>query len=240
MADSERDFLDDVVSEGEPQETPEVPETEVEPEQAGTVEQQPEVTATEASTAPEVKEDKTVPYAAMKAEREKRQAEQQRREQLEREVAQLRQAAPEPSFYEAPEQFVQAMEQRANERLYLALEAQAREAYPDYDEVFAAVKEHAEGNPAVRQEILSAPNPAVAAYKLGKKLREFERMQDPGAYRQQIEAEVRAKVEAEFKAKEAERAKAVAALPPDLTQARSAKGQFVPASESVFDEIFPK
>lgn len=235
MSEEERDFLDDDVTDEVEQGTPETPEpeaTETETETVETVE--PEV-----PTAPEVREEHSVPYAAMKAEREKRQA-------LERELAEFRQQReqpePEQSFYENPDEYVQrqiqTVENRATQRLYTALEEQARETHPDYDEVFEEVKEHAASNPAAVQQILSSPNPAMAAYRYGKQLREMKEMQDPQSYRQKIEAEVRAKVEAELKAKEAERAATAAAIPPDLTESRNAKGQFAKAPDSVFDEIF--
>lgn len=239
MSEAERDFLDDDATEIEEQETPETPEPETPEPVAETVETpaQPEP---EAPTAPEVKEEHSVPYAAMKAEREKRQ-------RLERELDELRQqhSAPkaEPvNFYEDPDAFmqqhVQTIEQRATQRLYMALEAQAREVHPDYDEVFEEVKAHAASNPAVGQQILSAPNPALAAYKLGKQLRELKQMEDPIAYREKVRAELRAELEAEQAAKQAAKAKAAASIPPDLTESRNAKGQFTPAPETVFDEIF--
>ena len=51
---------------------------------------------------------------------------------------------------------------------------------------------------------------------------------------------MRAKVEAEFKAKEEARAKAAAAIPPDLTEHRNAKGQYASQGESVLSELFPR
>ena len=84
MADQERDFLDDMADAGAVAATPE-PEvaaaSQPAPEPAATVEQ-PATPAPEAPTAPEVKEDKTVPLPALLAEREKRQA-------LERQLAEM-------------------------------------------------------------------------------------------------------------------------------------------------------
>lgn len=239
MSEAERDFLDDDVTDEVEQETPETPEPEPTEPEAETVEKPEETPEPEVPTTPESKEERHVPYAAMKAEREKRQ-------RLERELEELRQQQAQPqepaNFYENPDEFVQrhvqTVEQRAAQRLYTALEAQAREVHPDYDEVFEEVKEYAAENPAVVPQVMNAPNPALAAYKLGKQLREMKQMQDPASYREKLRAEVRAELEAEFKAKEAERAKAAAAIPPDLTESRNAKGQFAPAAGSVFDEIF--
>lgn len=235
MSDPERDFLDDEANEAVEQEeaVESAPEPTPEPEK---VEPKPENPAPEVPTTSETKENH-VPLAALKAEREKRQ-------QLERELAELRKKPEEPqaSFYDAPDEYVQkamqTAEQRATQRMYAALEAQARETYSDYDEVTEEVQAYAQTNPAVVNQILSAPNPAVAAYKFGKQLREFKQMQDPVAYRERIKAEIRAELEAEAKSREDERQKRAAAIPPDLTDTRSAKGNEPPPPESVFSEIF--
>lgn len=239
MSDNGNDFLDDMTQQLAEPETPETPEPEQPSAVVETVEKPPETPAPEVTTTPEAREEQTVPIAALKAEREKRQA-------FEKELAELRaaqQAAPPqqlPEFYEAPEQHLQVIEQRHAQRLYAALEAQAREVHPDYDEVFEEVKAAAEGNPALQQRIFSAPNPALEAYKLGKQLREFKRMEDPVKYRAEVEAELRAKWDAEQKAKEKARAAADAEIPPDMTQARNAAGQFQPQTESDFTDLFPK
>jgi hypothetical protein len=243
MSNENRDFLDELVTAEQAAPTTEAEEADQgeQQEQQQTVEQvqQPEAPATEATTATEVKEPQTVPLAAMKAEREKRQ-------RLERELAEERakhqsQQTPTPSYYEDPEGYLARaqndIEQRATARLNAALEAQAREQYPDYEEKLGVVMEHAQGNPAIVQEIMTAPNPAVAAYKMGQRLSEFQQMQDPEAYRAKVEAEVRAKIEAENKAKADQRQKAASEIPPDLSQARNTRGEFTPKSD-VFNELF--
>lgn len=241
MSEQETDFLDDIAIGGVEQEPPAAPESAAKPE-AEKVEKQPEPAKAEpaAPTAPEVKDETTVPLAALMAEREKRQ-------QLQRELEQSRQQRPPqttqeaaPNFYENPDAFVQTIEQRANNRLYAALEAQARESYADYDEVFAEVEAHVATNPAAAQQVLSAPNPALAAYKLGKQLREMKQMEDPVAYRERLKAELRAELEAEQKAKDEARQKAADAVPPDLTDTRNAKGQFAPKAGDIFNDIFPE
>lgn len=211
----------------------------------------------EATAAPEAQTETHVPYAAMKAEREKRQARErdlQERDQriadYERQLQELRnpaqpqqQRAP-VEIWEDPDAFVsqrlQTVEQAATHRLYAALEAQARETYPDYDDVFAVVQEHAKTNPTIGQQVLSAPNPALAAYKLGKQLRELKQMEDPKAYRAKVEAEVRAKIEAEYRAKEESKRRSVSSIPPDLSSSRSVAGNEPAAGEDVFETLFPR
>lgn len=237
MADPERDFLDDMADAGAAAATPAAngpTEVQPAPEPVVTVEE-PVTPEPEAPTAPEVKEDKTVPLPALLAEREKRQA-------LERQLAELKQQPqqPVPEFFEAPEHHLQIVEQRAAQRLHAALEEQAKAVYPDYDDMAAKAIEAAQGNPLLAQQVLSAANPALALYQLGKKTAELAQMQDPEAYRAKIEAEVRAKVEAEFAAKAAAKEKAAAAVPPDLSQVRNAAGQFSPNAPSPVDELFPR
>lgn len=182
--------------------------------------------ATEATTAPATED--RVPLAALMAERDKRQQEAAARKELERRLAELEANKPEPpKFYENPElavdHRVREVEARANQRLFAALEAAAREAHADYDEVIAELTEQAQSNPALAQQVFSSPNPATAAYRLGKQLREMKAMQDPAAYRAKVEAEIRAQIAAEQKAKEDARKAAEAAIPPELSTARAAK-----------------
>ena len=220
MSDEKYPFLDEV----EPEAAPEV-EAQPEAEQVET----PEAPAPAAPTVAEPVEATHVPLAALKAEREKRQAIERRMAELERERAQV----PEPTFYDDPQQFIAQREQQLTQRMHMALEEQAREQFPDYDEVLAQLKEYAQENPAVIQQVFNAANPALAAYKWGKKVRELEAMKDPDSYRKAIEAEVRAKVEAEYAAKEQAKAAAVAAIPPDLTAARSSRDAEVAPDDSL-------
>jgi hypothetical protein len=224
MSEPEIDFLTD---EAPAEVVEEVVET---PPIAETVET-PEPPAPVVPTTPEPKEEQ-VPLAALKAERAKRQEYEARLRQYEQQAND-----PPPSFYEAPEQYVQKLlqqhDQHVTQRMLGALEAQAREVYPDYDEVFQIVQESAENNPVLTQQIMQAPNPAMAAYRLGKQLREMKAMQNPDEYRAKIEAEVRAKVDAEYRAKEEAKAKAAQAIPPDLTAARASRGDEVLPDDSL-------
>jgi hypothetical protein len=226
MSDPDYDFLnEEAPGEVVPEETV---TTETPPE---TVAVTPEVPASVVPTATEPKEE-TVPLAALRAEREKRQ-------RYERELAEIRQAnvAPAPDFYEQPKQYIDSLLAQERQQMTAqhlgALEAMAREVYPDYDEVFNDVLEAAQVNPALQQQVMSSPNPAIAAYKLGKQLRELKAMQDPEAYRQRIEAEIRAKVDAEYRAKEEARQKAADAIPPDLTAARATRTDEVVPDDSL-------
>lgn len=227
MSEPEIDFLAEEAPD-------EVVETEVveTPEPVAETVETPVTPAPEVPTTPEPKEEH-VPLAALKAERAKRQEYEARVRQYEQQQAQ----AQLPSFNESPEGYVQSLlhqhEQHVTQRMLGALEAQAREVYPDYDEVFQIVEESAASNPVLTQQILQAPNPAMAAYKLGKQLREMKAMADPEAYRAAIAAEERAKIEAEYRAKEEAKAKAAQAIPPDLTAARASRDDEVLPDDSL-------
>ncbi|MEB1529886.1 hypothetical protein [Xanthomonas sp. WHRI 7945] len=242
---NERDFLDEIT---QPTAAPESATTDApaaatgEPAAATTGEPAAQAQTAEAPPAAATDKDERVPLAALKAEREKRQNEQRQREKLERRLREVESAREQPEFFENPEAYVQqsikGAQHEIQQRFYAAMDADAREQFPDYDEVLEALKEHAQGNPAIVQQVFSAPNPARAAYKLGKQLREMAQMQDPEAYRQKIEAEVRAKVEAEFTQKQADRAATIDRIPPDLSTARSAAATTRPGTGGVFDNLF--
>lgn len=200
------------------------------------------------------KEPEHVPLAALKAEREKRQA-------LERQLAELRNTStqavaakpqdttdkqpPAASFYDDPEGFVRTQitqaQRQAEGRLYAALEADAREQFPDFDEVMEQVVERVKENPALREQIFRSPNPARAAYRLGKQFRDADALQkDPEAVREQIRAEERARLEAEFKARDEAKRKTADAIPPDLAATRSTTGATSVPAGGVFADIFPE
>ena len=251
MSEKEKDFLDEMQADStaEVEDTPETPEPETPAaatsEATTGVPAKPDATA-EASPAAATDKDDRVPLAALMAERDKRQKEQTAREAMQRELEQLRadreKQTPAPGFYENPENFVQQVaqsaKQQADQRLFAVLEEDAREQFPDYQEVMDELTERVRENPALRDQIFNAPNPAKAAYRLGKQLRELQAMQDPEAYRTKLEAEFRAKWDAEQKTKDELRAKTDAELPPDLASARSASGTAVAAPGSIFQEIF--
>jgi hypothetical protein len=224
MSDEKYPFLNEVEQEV-------VPEVEVQPEVQPV--ETPQAVEPAAPVTPTVTEphDERVPLAALKAEREKRQQLERRMAEIERERAQ---AQPEPpDFYADPQQFIAQREQQLTQRMHAALEEQARDAYSDYDAVLAELKDYAQENPAVIPQVFNAANPALAAYKLGKQIRELRAMKDPDQYRKAIEAEVRAKVEAEYAAREQSKAAAVAAIPPDLTNSRSARDAEVVPDDSL-------
>ena len=237
MNEDDKDFLDTMTDDSEDttevDDSPEVVEK-GEPETAE---------LPEATPAPEtVKEPASVPLAALKAEREKRQRLEREFEELRSRMQQPQQPQPEPlSFYEDPESYitqaVSRVEHEAQQRINAVLDAEARETFPDYDEVMDFVVEQVQRNPSLKGEIFSQPNPAKAAYQLGQRMRELEAMQDPVSYRAKLKAEVLAEIEAQKQAG-AQRAEAVAnSIPPDLANGRSVSAKTA-APPDVFSELF--
>lgn len=222
MSEPEIDFLTEVETDTP---APEVVEQAPNPETVET----PEPPAPVVPTTPEPKEE-TVPLAALKAEREKRQ-------RFERQLAEYQQRQPLPDFNQAPDQYVQAVVSQhvhgLQQQFLGALEEQVRSTHPDYDEVFEVLQANAEQNPALAAQVMQSPNPALAAYRLGKQLRELEAMKDPDAYRKQIEAEIRQQIAAEEKAKADARQKAAQTIPPNLADARASKDDEVLPDDSL-------
>lgn len=250
MGENERDFLEDqALNPADDVATPAANGTADKPVEGEPAAATPPAGAPAAVEAPAASNppESHVPLAALMAERDKRQEAARKAEAAERELAELRrqreQAAPATSFWDNPEQSLQNAVQLANaqaqDRLFAALEEQAREVHPDFDEVFKEVEEQAKQNPAIAAQVMQSANPALAAYKLGKKLRETKQvLEDPAAYRERLKAEIRAELDKEAADKAAAAAKVADSIPPDLTDTRSAKGNEPPPPESVFDEIF--
>lgn len=208
------------------------------------------------TTATESEAGKNVPLAALMAEREKRQEAARKAEELERRIKELEGEKPAqtlPDFFQNPEAYVQtaiqAAQMQAKDSLYAALEEAERERHADFDDVMAFVMDKAKENPAIAAEILKGKNPAAQAYKVGKRLQDFDKsMQDPDSYRAQLKAELLAELKKEQELESLKKQQAAAkekaiedSIPPDLSSERSANGQFSPRrTSSVVDTLFPK
>ncbi|WP_045769539.1 hypothetical protein [Xanthomonas albilineans] len=249
---NETDFLDDIVGANAPVQEPtedvaepvEEPET-PEPQEPAKEEVETGEKKTEATPATDKSKEEQGTLAGLKAEREKRQEAQRRSEELERQLAELRQQKEQqqrPEFFDDPTAYVKSevhnATQRIQQQFYAAMEADAREQHADYDDVIKILTAKAQDNPALIQKVFQSANPAREAYRLGRQIQQMEQMQDPEAYRTQIEAELRAKWEAELQAKTEAKRKAAEDIPPDLTQARNARGEFQPKAGELFKEIF--
>lgn len=250
------DFLTQMVGTSAPtQDEPETPEPEVEaPEPEGVKEpvKEPEAAPPAANT----EKEGHVPLAALMAERDKRKEAARKAEELEKRLQAMEEANKKPvelpDFYREPEKYVQtimsAAEARAKDTIYAALEDAERDKHEDFDDVLTEVLERAKSNPDLGKQILGSRNPAATAYKLGKELKDFDRMKDPAAYRESLKAELLAEIQAGLKAEEAKKAEAAEAarrledsIPPDLSSERSAVSSPRPRNKSTaIDKLFPK
>lgn len=217
----EYDFLEEPAQEEEQPAIEAEAAAEVQPETVET----PEQPASEVPTTPEPREEH-VPLAALKAEREKRQ-------RYEAELAELRRMQQEqqfdPSvFYQDPGAIQQYVDHRLSSELAKTRIGISRSmvaaAHPDYEEMEELFVQAAMQNPALRDEMLRAENPALYAYQTAKSLQLIREAQS-GELEKRIYAQAEAKIRAELSAK------ATPAVPPDLSNSRSA-----PASEGVPDD----
>lgn len=164
--------------------------------------------------------------------------ETRKRQELERQLAELRSGKPaaEPekpkAFWDDPEGALNKHKQEirdvaTNTRLQTA-EMIARSKYSDFDEKVGVFAELVQQTPSLAGPWLAAPDPAEYAYKVGKTHLELRQAGSLDELRKKIEADtearVRSKMEAEYKAKEDEAAKQRAALVPSLSGARGGTG----------------
>lgn len=217
----EYDFLEEAAQEEEQPAIEAEVAAEVKPETVET----PEQPVPEVPTTPESREEH-VPLAALKAEREKRQ-------RYEAELAELRRSQQEqqfdPSvFYQDPRAIQQYVDSRLSSEMTMTRIGISRSmvaaAHPDYEQMEELFVQVAEQNPALRDEMLRSENPAMYAYQTAKSL-QLVRDAHTGDLEKRIRAEVEAKVRAELSAK------ATPAVPPDLSNSRSA-----PATDGVPDD----
>lgn len=145
------------------------------------------------------------PIAALISERRKRQ-------ELEQEVAKLRQSAPKTDFFEDPvkattEHVSEAVSPLHREVLDLKVQLQ-RMQHDDFDEVMMLVLNKAKDDPLLKHQVDSAPDPLAFIYREGKRMKELADVDgDIGKYRDKVLAESSAKyseLETKYKALEAE------------------------------------
>jgi hypothetical protein len=218
MSEPDYDFLneeapDDVVPDETVQDTPEPV--------AETVDT-PEPPAPEVPTTPEHREE-TVPLAALKAEREKRQ-------RLEQQLRQAQTQQFDPSvFHQDPSSIQHFVEQRLTAERFNLSRTMASAQFPDYLEMEEAFIEEAERNPALRAELIASENPALFAYQTAKTIQTFKEVRS-GDLEKRLRSEIEAKVRAEYEAKAQ---KAPVSVPPDLSNTRSAAVEDAPVDESL-------
>ena len=192
--------------------------------------------ATPAATPDNAKpqDSRTVPYAALKDERRKRQ-------ELERNLAELQgqvkvwsqvapqrpaepQEKPEDVFYRDPVNFIEGRISREREALRqerIAMsEAMLREQHPDYDDVVQSFVEATKAAPHLVQQMHQHPHPAKFAYEAGKAYSQARQYGSIDEMRAKLREELRAEVLEELKRDQAQ--SAAQAVQPSIAGARGA------------------
>lgn len=133
-------------------------------------------------------------YAALKGERERRQAAEARIAALE---AQLNPPEPPPSIFEDEQgwqnHFGQQVASQAtlNAKLDVS-EMLVRDKHPDFDEMKAEFLELAQANPAIVQQAMADPHPWAKAYHIAKNARTMKELgaTDLDTLREKLRAEI--------------------------------------------------
>lgn len=166
--------------------------------------------------------------AAARAERQKRQALEQRLAMLEQQQAQPQNQEAPKTFWDNPDQALQQYHKNVQETIIqnkvVMSEEMARRQYPDYEEKLSAFQELLQANPWLAEKVAEAPNPSEVAYRIGKNRMELEQAGNLDGFRKKIEQETEARVRKQFEeqaaAKEAERRKLADSLPRSLSDVR--------------------
>lgn len=181
-------LLDDTTP--EPMDTPEVPRETID---QGDKEQAVEPPSTPLTPAPEPEH---VPRAALQDERRKRQQiEKQFAELQQRLQQQPQQEQQRPDWFADPERAAQMQRHELDRQIFetrLELsESIIAEKYQDYAEIRDVFADAAARDPSLAAQLIRQPNPAKYAYEVGKYIASMREIgTDPAAYRERVRAEV--------------------------------------------------
>lgn len=189
--------------------------------------------------------------AGISAERKKRQEAEQRYADLERQIAELREASkpqeteqPAPSLWEDENAWQQhfgsqvvgtAVQQATlNAKLDMS-EMMARQAHEDFDAMKERFVKMMQENPALQQQAMSDPHPWNRAYQIAKNASTMEELGATDL--DTLKAEIRKQIEAEQAEQQQQAAKPV--IPQSLAGEQSARGGNPGASSAnlSFEEI---
>ena len=165
---------------------------------------------------PPAPENSHVPLRALEDERRKRQ-------NLEQEIAQLRQQQPKGEQHQLPPE-VALQQQIINERLNMS-EMMLRQQHEDVDAVIERFQQEAQKNPALCAQLQSQPHPWKWAYDYAKRLMTMDEIGDPESYKQRI----REQVLAELQQSDSNPQAAKPNIPQSLAGARSSGARSAPA-----------
>lgn len=132
------------------------------------------------------------------------------------------------------------LSEKDNEMLQMKLQmsqAMARSQFKDYDEVVKNFVEAAESNPKLLDAAVATDNPALYAYKEGKKIKfSKEYGDDPEEVEKKMEAKLRSKIKKDLEKELMSKVAAKSKQPTNLSKMRAAGGdrenEWTPASVS--------
>lgn len=212
-------------------------EAESESEKADKEEEPKDDDSTPESKASETaEEEQPWTYKAVKDERSKRQAAEQRAKELEEKLQQFngeeKKQPEKPDWFNDPDaaarQQEQAIERKLFEQRAVIGQELMRDQHDDFDEMETKFFQMLEENPHLGDGMRSAANPAKYAYETAKKAMEAEALKDVDGYKAKLEADVRKEVEekvrAEYEAKLKKQKEKEDAILPTLSGASSKGG----------------
>lgn len=157
--------------------------------------------------------------------------ERRKRQELEREIAQMRSQSPKvegekKTFWDAPEETLAKFKEEVFGALHqtrlTTSDNLGRSRHQDYDEKVEIFKELCQQTPHLWQQAVNAPDPGEFAYKTGKSHKELQDAGDIDSFKEKIEKETRVRVETEMREKlkkeEESRKKEQEALPGSLSK----------------------
>jgi hypothetical protein len=175
-----------------------------------------------------------VPYKAYKTEKAKRQELEKKLKQFE---ANQQEPKAIPDAVEDPEGFAAYQKSEAwQTKATLSRDVMlSLDAYKDsYVEMESHFVEMCKNNPHLVQKMMSAPNPAMFAFKAAQEDKEIQKLRDP-KYKENLEKEIREKILAETgkqNPSKADKRKAAAVSTPDLTKAAAAGSNSDPVKKA--------
>ena len=156
------------------------------------------------------------------------QDERNKRQALEKQLAELKPKEEKKGFWDDPEAALAKTREEVSQAVTSArlntAEMIARSRHPDFDEKLAAFQSIVQKVPSIFTEVMASPDPAEHAYNIGKYHLELAQAGNLDALKEKIaketEARVRTQIEGELKAKEERLRQERAALPGSLSEAR--------------------
>lgn len=198
-------------------------------------EQEQETEAVKPTVEDEDKGEKSIPVAALKSERQKRQAAESEREELKKKLAQYEVGSEEPQELDVDEKLF-------NERVNMSREMMM-ETKSDYAEMAQTFIDLAKNSPALLEDYRRSGNPAKFAYQKAKEHVEYQQFlkdKDSEDYKEFLKLKTEGKLSKQVEESPEEKRKKAALGVPKLNNLTSKSSNSVPKAKlSSWNEILP-